>query len=200
MNSPEDELDVAPWQKTYEKQQQLLIKHWVWEQLAEKDTGDDLGNPTADIFSDANQNFRGGVLPGLHPASPRVAAVVTVMKSIVDPIPVHTDYNDHELIDAMTSLIVLPPPSTPPFFSLFTTSTMPQKFYIVFVGKCTGIFDDWPLVSSITSGVSGNCHKSYRTYNEAVNAYRDLKARGLVRVVRNPGDDAIFGPTESLMG
>jgi hypothetical protein len=107
------------------------------------------------------------------------------MKSIVDPIPVHTvsddlgvdkvstsvspvtgslpskamttfvlvflvtyhgtfqDYNDHELIDAMTSLIVLPPPSTPPFFSLFTTSTMPQKFYIVFVGKCTGIFDDW---------------------------------------------------------
>jgi hypothetical protein len=47
--------------------------------------------------------------------------------------------------------------------------------------------------------VSGNCHKSYATYPEAFYAYADLKERGLVRVVRKPGDEILFGPDEEAM-
>lgn len=56
-----------------------------------------------------------------------------------------------------------------------------------------------PYVQSITSGVSGNCQKSYPTYDEALEDYLDLKARGLIRIVRNRGDENVFGPIENAV-
>jgi hypothetical protein len=56
-----------------------------------------------------------------------------------------------------------------------------------------------PYVQSLTSGVSGNCQKSYATYDEALGVYQDLKVNGLVRIVRNRGDENIFGPVEDAV-
>lgn len=55
------------------------------------------------------------------------------------------------------------------------------------------------MVSALTSGVSGAAQQSYKTYDEALDDYLDLKARGLVQVRRHPGDDGIFGPIEYAM-
>jgi hypothetical protein len=56
-----------------------------------------------------------------------------------------------------------------------------------------------PYVHSLTSRVSGSCQKSYTTYDEALDVYRDLKACGIVRVVREPGDEITFGPIEEAV-
>lgn len=56
-----------------------------------------------------------------------------------------------------------------------------------------------PYVHSLTSGVSGSCQKSYVTYDEALGVYRDLKANGLIRVVRDRGDESVFGPIEDAV-
>ena len=37
-------------------------------------------------------------------------------------------------------------------------------------------------------------------YNEALDVYRELKANGIVRIIRNRGDEALFGPVEDAMG
>lgn len=95
-----------------------------------------------------------------------------------------------------------------------------KKYYVVSVGKCTGVFDSWhvkrflsyrsfvliiysglnrPLVQSYTSGVSGSCQKSYSTYEEAFEVYEDLKEKNLLQVLRVPGDEAIFGRIEDSM-
>lgn len=101
-----------------------------------------------------------------------------------------------------------------------TTPSKRKKYYVVAVGKCTGVFDNWfvdcftsrspslprftefldrPYVQSLTSGVSGNCHVSYISYSEAFASYMDLKARGLVKIVRMRGDERRFGPLKEAM-
>ena len=63
----------------------------------------------------------------------------------------------------------------------------------------TYMFQNRLYVQSLTSGVSRNCQKSYATYDEALDVYQDLKASGLLRVVRNRGDDHLFGPVEDAI-
>jgi hypothetical protein len=92
-----------------------------------------------------------------------------------------------------------------------------RKYYVVTAGKCTGVFDNWCVfdaifsvaemletlnrlyVHSLTSGVSGSCQESFKTYDEALYLYTDAKRRGIVRLVRDPGDEEIFGPVEDAM-
>jgi hypothetical protein len=47
--------------------------------------------------------------------------------------------------------------------------------------------------------VSGATHKSFGTYDQALAYYLDAKAKHAVRVVRNPGDDVIYGPRSQAM-
>lgn len=49
------------------------------------------------------------------------------------------------------------------------------------------------------SRVSGNCQKSYTTFGEASEIYRNLKANGLVRIIREPGDENFFGPLDEAI-
>jgi len=42
--------------------------------------------------------------------------------------------------------------------------------------------------------VSGARYQSYPTHAEAKEVYKNDKAKGLVRIVRDPGDDEIYGP------
>jgi hypothetical protein len=56
-----------------------------------------------------------------------------------------------------------------------------------------------PYVQSLTSGVKGSCQKSYSTYYEALGSYNNLKESGLVRVVRNPEDEILYGPLDEAV-
>ena len=47
--------------------------------------------------------------------------------------------------------------------------------------------------------MSGASFKSYKTEEEAWNAYRILMIEQVVRVVRDPGDEVVFGPAEQAM-
>lgn len=54
-------------------------------------------------------------------------------------------------------------------------------------------------VESITSGVTGGSQKSYPTYSEALSVYSQLKSRGLLQVIRDPGDEWLFGPLDDAI-
>lgn len=49
-------------------------------------------------------------------------------------------------------------------------------------------------VKPLIDYVSGARFKSYPTRDEAAAAYKHDKSMGLVRIVRDPGDDEIYGP------
>lgn len=89
-----------------------------------------------------------------------------------------------------------------------------KKYYVVTVGKCAGVFcDDWYVnfhfleifiyskcdcyrdnVKPLVEFVSGARYQSYPTRDDAMAAYRHSKTKGLVRIIRDPGDDEIYGP------
>ena len=46
-----------------------------------------------------------------------------------------------------------------------------QKYYVVWVGRSTGIFTDWASTSASVSGYPGAKHKSYSSREEAESAY-----------------------------
>ena len=54
-------------------------------------------------------------------------------------------------------------------------------------------------VEPLIKKVSGARHKSFRTHDEALTFYLDAKKQSKVRVVRNPGDDCIYGPSSQAM-
>lgn len=54
-------------------------------------------------------------------------------------------------------------------------------------------------VEPLIKQVSGARHKSFRTHNEVLTFYLDAKRKSKVRVVRNPGDDYIYGPSSQAM-
>lgn len=56
-----------------------------------------------------------------------------------------------------------------------------------------------PYVQSLMSGVVGNCQKSYPTHSKALSVYQNIKARGLVQVIRDPGDEIFFGHIEDAI-
>jgi len=37
-------------------------------------------------------------------------------------------------------------------------------------------------------------------YNKALDVYEDLKASGLIRIIRNYGDNIFFGPVKDAIG
>ena len=49
-------------------------------------------------------------------------------------------------------------------------------------------------VTPLISGVSGARYRGFGTHQQAAKFYLDAKENGLVRVVRDPGDDEFFGP------
>ena len=47
-----------------------------------------------------------------------------------------------------------------------------QKYYVVWQGRKTGIFTDWPSTQASVAGFSGASHKSFLTRAEAEAAYQ----------------------------
>jgi len=92
-------------------------------------------------------------------------------------------------------------------------SPMKMKYYVVLVGKCAGIFyDEWypsrfasvtgylmshhyrQNVQSLIYQVPDARYKGFTTQSAAEEYYIHAKGRGMVRIVRNPGDNEKFGP------
>jgi ribonuclease HI len=48
-----------------------------------------------------------------------------------------------------------------------------QKYYVVWQGRKTGIFTDWPTTQASVAGFSGASHKSFLTRAEAEAAYKE---------------------------
>jgi len=72
-----------------------------------------------------------------------------------------------------------------------------RKYYVILVGRCTGIFyDDWENIEPLIHQVSNARHKSFSTHDQAVEFYLGAKKLGRVRIVRDPGDDEKYGPRE----
>ena len=54
-------------------------------------------------------------------------------------------------------------------------------------------------VAPLIARVSGARFKAFSTHNQATRFYLHAKENGLVRVVRDPGDDVLFGPLRNAM-
>lgn len=55
------------------------------------------------------------------------------------------------------------------------------------------------MVESLIRGVHGAHHKSFPTYTLAREYYYGVKTFGKVRIVRDPGDDEIYGPMSNAI-
>ena len=49
-------------------------------------------------------------------------------------------------------------------------------------------------VKTLVDGVSKATFTGFKVYDDAVEDYFEAKAAGLVRVVRDPGDELLYGP------
>lgn len=49
---------------------------------------------------------------------------------------------------------------------------MAKKFYVVWVGREEGVFDDWDLVAELVDGFPGAKYKSFSSREKALEAYR----------------------------
>ena len=54
-------------------------------------------------------------------------------------------------------------------------------------------------VAPLIAQVSGACFKAFLTHDQATHFYLHVKENGLVRVVRDPRDDVLFGPLRNAM-
>lgn len=54
-------------------------------------------------------------------------------------------------------------------------------------------------VLTLISQVSDARYRAFKTHAQALSFYMDAKEKGFVKVVRDPGDDALFGPSHKAM-
>jgi len=94
-----------------------------------------------------------------------------------------------------------------------------RRYYIIIIGKCAGIYYDvWSACTQYTMltfhsylilprdnveplirYVSNAHHKSFPTFEMATAYYLDAKRRNLVRIVRDHGDDLLYGPINAAV-
>lgn len=115
-----------------------------------------------------------------------------------------------ESLDSL-NLTVSSPPS--PVLSRNSVSLSKKKYYVITIGKCTGVFyGEWYVnliscwlfsyltflprdnISHLVLRVSGAKYKGFLTKEKANNAYSSAKQKGEICIVRNPRDDKRYGP------
>ena len=129
--------------------------------------------------------------------------------------------NPTDLILPTSSNSALTPPcivKTAPVIISRMATLRKRKYYVVLVGKCTGIFhDEWRVyfffvrilfaytfpfrekVEPLIRHVSNARFKGFSTYETAEEFYRDAKQNNKVKIVREPGDDQKYGPIENAV-
>ena len=97
------------------------------------------------------------------------------------------------------------------------TPTRKRRYYVILVGKCTGIhYDEWQVfyflrslsclltflnpsrenVEPLICHVSNARFKGFSTHDQGEEFYLDVKLKNNVRIVRDPGDDQKYGPMD----
>lgn len=112
---------------------------------------------------------------------------------------------------------VLPNPNPGPYIPAAVNNPAPRnaahrKYYVICAGKKCGVFwEEWYAhgshfaqvthtlfrrthVEILIKNVSGARYKSFRPFAKAMEYYLLKKGSGEVELIRNPGDDIIFGP------
>ncbi|KAM6500770.1 hypothetical protein JOM56_003784 [Amanita muscaria] len=80
---------------------------------------------------------------------------------------------------------------------LNSPSVKKKKYFVVTIGRKTGVFDDWHVCFLSSQMVPNHL---YRTCEEATAVYLECKRKGLVRVSHLPGDNEnVFGPESEAM-
>ncbi|KAF4588992.1 hypothetical protein EYR40_010548 [Pleurotus pulmonarius] len=74
-----------------------------------------------------------------------------------------------------------------------------RMFYVVSCGRRCGIYSNWNFVASLVNGVPHNRYKGYRNLSDARRSFYELKARGLITVQREDGEEDTFGPLETAV-
>ncbi|KZV62567.1 hypothetical protein PENSPDRAFT_692384 [Peniophora sp. CONT] len=83
-----------------------------------------------------------------------------------------------------------PSPVATPAYGLSTLSSRrsgAKSWYVVAVGRTTGVFQNYSDVETSVNGIRGNLQVGFNTEEEARAAYADAVARGLVRRSDEPG-------------
>jgi len=62
-----------------------------------------------------------------------------------------------------------------------------KKYYAVWAGRTTGIFDNWPAAEASVSGYPGARYKGFSTLGEAELALSEAKTETVVGAATNPG-------------
>lgn len=77
---------------------------------------------------------------------------------------------------------------------------MPQKFYVVWSGRQTGIFSDWPATHAAVDRFAGARYKSFPTRAEAEQAYRaGTPARVFRKAIAKSGASKVSDAVESTV-
>ncbi|KIJ95422.1 hypothetical protein K443DRAFT_33266, partial [Laccaria amethystina LaAM-08-1] len=75
-----------------------------------------------------------------------------------------------------------------------------KRYHVVVVGKCAGLYYDvWENVQELVDFVPGAMHKGFSNQQDAERHYRLAQHRNWVKIIRNPGDDQIYGPEADTM-
>ncbi|KAF8874977.1 hypothetical protein BD779DRAFT_1476282 [Infundibulicybe gibba] len=77
----------------------------------------------------------------------------------------------------------MPAPVTPRMPATPLRAPKKTRWYVVFKGTETGVFDNWPQVRGFTERISGAVHQSYPTRAAADTAFADAKEAGQVEVL-----------------
>jgi len=67
---------------------------------------------------------------------------------------------------------------------------MSKKFYVIWKGKQTGIFDTWSTVQSLVAGLNNAQYMGFPSKKEAENAYKDTYTKALMKRSLSSGSSA----------
>ncbi|TDL14509.1 hypothetical protein BD410DRAFT_845969 [Rickenella mellea] len=84
------------------------------------------------------------------------------------------------------------PPPIPCYYA--TPRHLGERWYVVYVGRRVGVFNEWADVADSTSGVPGNSQRRFASQADAIASFRSAHARGYVRHVAAipPPNPAIY--------
>jgi len=64
----------------------------------------------------------------------------------------------------------------------YTRRVHGDSWYCVTRGKAIGVFPSWEITSPLVTGVPNNCHKKYKSKDDAQTAFDEAAAKGLTSV------------------
>ncbi|KAF8065228.1 hypothetical protein FPV67DRAFT_174917 [Lyophyllum atratum] len=142
--------------------------------------------------------YQPGLVSGLHqsPTRPSEQEVLDSLShlSVTDPTTPPSQVSDLD-----TGRTTSPPSPFPN--SAVTLLNSKGKYYVVSIGRQTGVFTDWNYVKGLVTGVRAGAQLTFKRKADADAEYQRRQEAGMLKVVRpDPEADLKkYGPVESAM-